>query len=194
MKILGVFEKGFVVLKIDETVYLMDQHAAHERVRLEHLQKTRPNLVRYKPSEQLPFIASAKDLVKLKSFGVKAALRKNGTTVKALAECHLEESTVKLVRGLLSWEGSELDYLKMRACHGAIKISDSPSISFLESLYHDLMRCDYPLICAHGRPTFVKMGSLDERLDHNHWMNPKEPIGERVNRWLLGCRSVFQSS
>ena len=43
-KLLGRFATGFILVTIDGTLFVLDQHAAHERIRLECLLQHRPTL------------------------------------------------------------------------------------------------------------------------------------------------------
>lgn len=114
IRIIGFFDCGFVLFRERdlEAVYIMDQHAAHERVRLELLQY----------------------------FGREDALVRK--------EEPLEEQ----------WDGLyAIANFKMQACKGAITISDQISLQEGMALIRSLFGCRLFRICAHGRPTMVKL-------------------------------------
>lgn len=91
---------GFLLYKhpLTSTLYIVDQHAADERCRLEHLS-----------SNRLPGVG---------------------------------------FNELQSW-----------ACKGAVKLTEETSEEFRRELVERLIKCRDPMICAHGRPTIIKIAS-----------------------------------
>jgi DNA mismatch repair protein MutL len=47
--------------------------------------------------------------------------------------------------------------LALTACRGAIKAHQSLSLKEMEDLLDDLLSCEVPLHCAHGRPTMIRL-------------------------------------
>lgn len=47
------------------------------------------------------------------------------------------------------------------ACHSSIRFNHALSMDQMESILEDLVQCDQPYHCPHGRPTVVSM-SLKE--------------------------------
>ena len=50
---------------------------------------------------------------------------------------------------------------QMLACKNAVKAHDHLSTEQIEKLLKDLVKCENPYNCAHGRPTMVKFSEYD---------------------------------
>ena len=55
------------------------------------------------------------------------------------------------------FEGIELSELQSWACQGAVKLTEETDEKFRNGLLKRLMKCRDPGVCAHGRPTFLKI-------------------------------------
>ena len=49
------------------------------------------------------------------------------------------------------------DRLAMMACKSSIRFNEYRSLGELQKVINDLMKCEQPYHCPHGRPTFVKI-------------------------------------
>jgi DNA mismatch repair protein MutL len=47
--------------------------------------------------------------------------------------------------------------INLTACRGAIKAHQQMSLNEMEQLMGDLLKCEVPLHCAHGRPTMIRL-------------------------------------
>lgn len=56
----------------------------------------------------------------------------------------------------------DLDAMKSRACHGAIRFGDKLTLNQSRDLIEKLLRCKVPFRCAHSRCNVSVLGSLDE--------------------------------
>lgn len=53
---------------------------------------------------------------------------------------------------------NDLDHVKkMKACRNAVKFGDFLDVNFICYLINEMMRCEHPFICAHGRPIIYKL-------------------------------------
>lgn len=126
-QIVGTFDVGFVLFSYKDTIYIMDQHAAHERIRLDNLVNVfkNPLLIKDAPNHHHLLQLSRLDLDLLNDLSKERSLNK------------------------------VLPALKSRACRGAMTIRDVTNDQ--GNLLKFLSQSKFPFICAHGRPTVVEL-------------------------------------
>ncbi len=178
---IGAINLTFIVAQGDDGLYLIDQHAAHERINYEKVLKyfqeekiiTTPLLVPL-PIELTPteFILVQKNLELLKSMGF--VLEEFGLNTFVFKEHPIwfkegfEEEGLRRVIDMIIKSGANFDVIKFRdraaamlACKMSIKANMSISLEVMQHLLDDLALCDNPYNCAHGRPTIINFSSYD---------------------------------
>ena len=178
---IGAINLTFIVAQGDDGLYLIDQHAAHERINYEKVLKyfqeekiiTTPLLVPL-PIELTPteFILVQKNLELLKSMGF--VLEEFGLNTFVFKEHPIwfkegfEEEGLRRVIDMIIKSGANFDVMKFRdraaamlACKMSIKANMSISLEVMQHLVDDLALCDNPYNCAHGRPTIINFSSYD---------------------------------
>lgn len=178
---IGSIHGTFIVAQNDEGMYLIDQHAAHERVNYEYVKKvienkeiTRmsmlfPISIELSPSEYI----SLKDNIEIitdlgfivEDFGINTIIFKETPTW--LGEGH-EEEVIRKIVDLVTNEKKIIDRVKFNesliqsvACKMSIKGNTPMSLEEMNNLLSQLFECDNPYNCAHGRPTIIKFSSYD---------------------------------
>lgn len=58
----------------------------------------------------------------------------------------------------------DLDSLKSKACHGAVRFGDKLTFDKCLGMIRQLLKCKVPFRCAHARRSVCVLGSLDEEL------------------------------
>ncbi len=176
----------YVIAEDEKSLYIIDQHTAHERVNYEQniakLAKTRdqrqgllnPLLVECL-ADELDRIIDAKETLLQNGFLVEAA----GPKAYLIREVppYIDLGTeievfTHLIDRVLSAEQvddnqQELlykEYAAMRACKASIKKNDQISEELIAEILRSLPKCKEPGRCPHGRPTMFQI-SLQE-LDH----------------------------
>ena len=188
---IGAINLTFIVAQGDDGLYLIDQHAAHERINYEKVLKyfqeekiiTTPLLVPL-PIELTPteFILVQKNLELLKSMGF--VLEEFGLNTFVFKEHPIwfkegfEEEGLRRVIDMIIQSGANFDVMKFRdraaamlACKMSIKANMSISLEVMQHLLDDLALCDNPYNCAHGRPTIINFSSYDLNRMFNRIMN-----------------------
>ncbi|MBI2820334.1 MAG: DNA mismatch repair protein MutL, partial [Acidobacteria bacterium] len=175
---LGQVRESFVVAASSTGLWLIDQHAAHERVLFERFLAQRasgkvvrqrllmPYVLRLTPAQQTLWDQLAPELesagFETEPFGqntvaVKAAPAdvKAEEVEKLLHE--LVETMEKEARGF-SEEAVRNKIAASVACHAAIKINTPLEPRKMEWLLAELAATRFPMSCPHGRPVILKYG------------------------------------
>lgn len=159
----------------DDSFYMVDQHAAHERVFYEKLTKefygqqtasqimALPIQINVSPAvknaedDWLPFLRGAGFSVE--EFGPRAYAVKE---IPAYMTAQESESFIKDFCDSLDEPGAfrdkrRADKIITRACKSAVKANDRLDTAEINQLLKDLAQCDNPFSCPHGRPTVIRM-------------------------------------
>ncbi len=175
LEVIGVVFGTYIVAVLNQTIYYIDQHAAHERILYEHF------INQYESDQknsQMLLIPLVKDIdMETKSyfdFGIDL-LSKIGYVLEEFGE---NSYVIKEMPTFMTLEEGEqffdyfvdnihlssdiknitvVDKLIMISCKSAIKANDIISDMEIKSLLDDLKLCINPYSCPHGRPTFIKM-------------------------------------
>ncbi len=177
-RIIGVLGKLYVLLEAKEGLVLMDQHAAHERVLFEELRRRMET--EGAPSQRLlaplmvdlvprDFDLVSRHLGTLSKLGF-AAEPFGGNTLKIDAipaflkrddpESFLHEviEELRVASDRMSSLRLGEDLIATTVCRAAVKANDTLKEPELRKLLEDLLVCDMPYCCPHGRPTLIQIG------------------------------------
>lgn len=171
----------YIIAENDEGVYLIDQHAAQERVNYERYMKALKNRVVATSNLLIPINVelSTSDYLALKEnldiltnmgfvieeFGVNTFKVMGHPTW--ILEGHEEESVRKIIDLVIATK-DKFDPVKFSeslaitlACKMSIKANMRISHEAQEELLKELVVCDNPYNCPHGRPTIIKFSIYD---------------------------------
>lgn len=184
-RIIGVLSNLYVLMESDEGLVLMDQHAAHERVLFEQMRYRMEN--EGVPTQRLlmpltwEVAPSDSEFLKenlevLARMGVEAEeFGANTFKIDALPTFWRKDDPIGLLSSVLeelrsSGEKTSSmrlgeDMVATTVCRHAVKANDSLHLKELEELVKDLMGCEMPYCCPHGRPTLIQMsyGDLEKK-------------------------------
>lgn len=171
----GVVFGTYIIAQNDEGMYLIDQHAAQERINYERVLHALASDKIYTTSLLIPITIelSSSEYLKIKEnmnvleslgfkveeFGVNTFIVKEHPTWLRVG---LEtESTRKIFDIII--EGKHLfDRVKFQdhiaatmACKMSVKGNEAITLEQAEELLSDLVLCDNPYNCPHGRPTII---------------------------------------
>ena len=178
---IGSIHGTFIVAQNDEGMYLIDQHAAHERVNYEKVKEALekneiprmsmlfPISIELTPSEYISLKDNIEIITNLgfivEDFGINTIIFKETPTW--LNEGH-EEEVIRKIVDLIVGEKKVVDRVKFNerliqtvACKMSIKGNTPMSLEAMNSLIEQLFECENPYNCAHGRPTIIKFSSYD---------------------------------
>ena len=175
LRVIGQLRNAYIIAEGPDGMYLIDQHAAHERILFEKAreqQRSRSIEVQglLEPvaievtAQQQELLQSQREVFDdngfhLEQFGertyllrsVPAVLRKPDIT-RVLAE--ILDSLGGLQKS--EWQGSIAVSL---ACHSAILAGQSLNLQEMEELIHQLEQTQSPRTCPHGRPTMIHLSA-----------------------------------
>lgn len=161
--------------KVDEKLYFIDQHAAHERIMYERYRKEyakeainiqqlmAPEIIELTNAEY-NYLSTNLDYFKkmgfeLEKFGPSSyAIRGvpflfGKPNIRALFMDLLDN----LDKDIKNSFETRIDKLMKLACSSAIKAGDKISFVEIKGLLKDLVECENPYSCPHGRPTIMEM-------------------------------------
>ena len=177
-KILGVLGKLYILMENAEGLVLVDQHAAHERILFEKLRREMesegvptqrlliPLTVNVTPKDYDWITTNAPTLEKmgfsLEPFG-NSTLKIDGipqffrTDDPSVAIRQLVDELRSMTTTTSRLRMGE-DVIAKTVCRHAIKANDDLRLPEVEKLLKDLMSCELPYCCPHGRPTMIQIG------------------------------------
>jgi DNA mismatch repair protein MutL len=177
-KILGVLGKLYILMENEEGLVLVDQHAAHERILFERLRRQMesegvstqrlliPLTVAVTPKDYDWIATNAQTLEKmgfaLEPFG-NSTLKIDGipqffrTDDPSVAIRQLVDELRSMTTTTSRLRMGE-DVIARTVCRHAIKANDELHRPEVEKLLRDLMDCELPYCCPHGRPTMIQIG------------------------------------
>lgn len=176
---MGVIFDTYILARDGEAFYMIDQHAAHERVFYEKL--LGEFLSKDKDIQRLiaPIIKSLSAEADSNKKNIMSRLSELGFEVDDFGEKTLrifgipsfmkeEEAQGFLDDYLMSTQGfgydedeRQLDRIASKACKAAVKGRDVLKGDEIKALILSLAKCKQPLACPHGRPTMIRMREYD---------------------------------
>jgi len=165
---IGSFVNKFLLFECDRSLLIIDQHAAQERITFEHfiiqMQKGRvevqhllsPYLIKVTSQEQLCW-EEAKD--RLDTIGF-ASTQFDAETLAVHTYPVLLKDPHKAFQDILA--GGDVircdhETIARRACRASIMAGDPLDLKEAESLRQQLINCQDPFTCPHGRPTVIEL-------------------------------------
>ena len=174
-RIVGILFDTFIILenKNKDLIYLVDQHAAHERIMYEKYKKQylnsninsqvllKPEIIELNASEYMKIEKNFhlfKDLgFSIDSFG------ENSIILREVPMIFGFPTYVSFIRDIIDslddkiYSNYQADMWKVmkRACLKAVKAGDTLSNIEVKELINSLIHCENPYTCPHGRPTII---------------------------------------
>ena len=179
--VVGLVHGTYIVCENEEGMYLIDQHAANERINYEKILKklANPTKETIAPLYPITLEFSNNDYIvlkhnlylltdmgfKIEEFGVNSIIIKEHPTW--LNDNNALENIKRLIEMVINLESNfKLERFRdslaaLMACKRSIKANTSISKEEMESLIANLRLCDNPFTCPHGRPTIIKYTNYD---------------------------------
>ena len=180
-KFIGIVFKTYIIIEIGQEMYILDQHAAHERIMYE---KVKENY--YSESSKDSQMLLLPDVITLTHKEMDIAkenmemFRKAGFTLEEFGENTIKLTGVPTVCidldtkelfletldeintvARTAKQEKEEKFIATVACKAAVKANMALDTKEVESLMDKLLSLPNPFTCPHGRPTAIKMTKYD---------------------------------
>ncbi len=182
LRIIGQFKDDYILAQDNNDLYIIDQHAAAERINFERLSKQ----VNQKPVTLQPLLIPL-------TIDVTPTQKNEFSDYQKMLEefgMHFEEfgTNTIICREIPNWltdidveavvkdlmDSNNLEMSKKRsdvqrhlvatmACHSSIRFNHHLSLPEMEKIVENLRNCSQPFNCPHGRPTIIKLSSSELR-------------------------------
>ena len=164
----GSFLQKFLLFEVDESLLIVDQHAAQERIMFEKFKDQienakvesqpllTPVLLKLTPQEK---IAWEELQGKLTAAGIDTT-QFDDDTIAVQTQPLLLKNITAVIRDLLpGGEAQRMDHtaLARRACKASVVAGDRLDSSQADYQRKQLLECKDPFICPHGRPTLIEV-------------------------------------
>ena len=180
-KYIGALFSTYIVIEIKEEIYIIDQHAAHERVMYEKVKKNF-----YSESDKDSQIMLLPDIITL-SHKEKEIVKENTELFKKAGFIFEEfgDNTIRLIGvpslcmeldtkelflqlldeidtvAITATQEKEDKFISTVACKAAVKANMSLNKEEVDNLMRKLLVLPNPFTCPHGRPTAIKMSKYE---------------------------------
>lgn len=184
IKSISQIANSYIVAEDKNGLVLIDQHAAHERIRYEELmdqfenqkKSVQPLLVPEQmelSSQEINLIEENKNIFEQLGFEIEP-FGGNTFIVNAVPSCLAKEDVYAVIKGVLDdisnqknpskMQGRVEEILTYMSCRSAIKFGKSLSQTEMQALILQMEKLKRPYTCPHGRPTMIALtlGELDK--------------------------------
>ncbi len=180
-KFIGIVFKTYIILEMNNEMYILDQHAAHERIMYEKVKKNY-----YSEETKDSQMLLLPDIITLTHKEMDIAkdnmqmFKKAGFTLEEFGENTIKLTGVPTVcidldtKDLFletldeintvartAKQEKEEKFIATVACKAAVKANMALSKEEVDSLMNQLLDLPNPFTCPHGRPTVIKMSKYD---------------------------------
>lgn len=176
-RLVGEIFKTYIIIEMDGDCYMIDKHAAHERMNYEALKASTqiasqvlltPEAVRLSREEYNAVISNLDLYSKcgflIEDFGNSTVLVRecpsilDGEDVAGL----VQETSAKLLEGKTDITPEQMDWIfHSTSCRAAVKAGDKTSPYEMELFVKKLLANPNIRYCPHGRPVMIKLSKYD---------------------------------
>ena len=180
-KFIGIAFSTYIIIEMKDEIYIIDQHAAHERIMYEKIKKNYysegekdsqllllPDVINLTHKE-MDIARENMDIFRnagfeLEEFG-ENTIKLNGvpTVCYDLDTKELFLETLDEINTVARTAKQEIEerFIATVACKSAVKAKMALDAQEVENLMDELLKLPNPFTCPHGRPTAIKMDKKD---------------------------------
>ncbi len=176
---IGQIDRCFIVAQgLNGGMYLIDQHAAHERILYDKFSKQTDqmalqpllyHLVLDVNNDELDLIEKNQQLLFTLGFNIELAGKNQIRLIEIPAdikECDTENVFRSIISSILEFHNPTAQQIRhsclaMTACKAAVKSGDILNIAQMKIILQALSKTTLPYTCPHGRPTSIKFSRYD---------------------------------
>lgn len=180
LKVIGQFNKMYILAEYDDILYIIDQHAAHEKILFEKYLKNIENgdiviqqllvpiLIDLTTDDYCYYEENSDIFTKagfiIENFGGKTiSIKEVPYFLGKLDAKNLFINILDNIKSLGTGKTTEVKYNRIAtlACKAAVKANNYLNEHEMEKLINDLRYIDDPFHCPHGRPVIIKFTNYD---------------------------------
>ncbi len=176
------FHDTYIISQNQDSIVIIDQHAAHERIVMERLKADLlaenkvatqmlliPEIIELSPLEREHILAEKENLNKLglvlDEFGLNEIIIREIPAL--ILESNVKNLITDLAQEITEWGGqfSLTDKLHhicaTMACHGSVRSGRRLNLDEMNKLLRDMEKTEHSGQCNHGRPTYIELKISD---------------------------------
>lgn len=176
------FHNTYIIAQTADSIVIVDQHAAHERITMEKMKKALfegkspetqilliPEVVDLSMAEKEKILEIAPELEKsglvVEEFGVNAVIVRELPAL--IAGCEIKKLITDLAEEATEWNAGFSLQDKLHhicatcACHGSVRAGRSLNFEEMNHLLREMEETERSGQCNHGRPTYIKLSLKD---------------------------------
>ncbi len=182
------FHNTYIISQTEDSIVLIDQHAAHERIVMEKMKKALnegrkpatqmlliPEIVELDVSDKQRLLENAENLDQLglsvEEFGPSAVIVREIPAL--IKDCDTQKLVHDLAEQIAEW-GSDFalteklnHIVATMACHGSVRAGRSLNLAEMNHLLREMEQTPNSGQCNHGRPTYIELKLKDiDKLFH----------------------------
>lgn len=185
-KYLGILFRTFIIIEVENELFLIDQHAAHERVLYEKIKENYKQKISQNSQmmlipevinlthREMDFVKNNMELFINTGFDIELFGEKS-IKINGIPDLEYKAKTQNIFMDILdemltnertSIKDVEERFIATVACKAAVKANMDLSKPEVENLIQSLLSLNNPYTCPHGRPTTIKISKeyLEEHL------------------------------
>lgn len=181
LEVLGQFNRGFIICRLGQDLFIIDQHASDEKYNFEELQRTtmiskqrlvRPMSLQFSAEDELVVLQHL-DAFRAGGFDIdyrannrptqRLYLKAQPSSKNTIFVCDDLQEIVDMLKSS-TWEGSAMQVRVLRppriramfasrACRKSIMIGTALKMGQMRNVVRNLASIQHPWTCPHGRPT-----------------------------------------
>ncbi len=179
----GILFRTYITIEIDNELFLVDQHAAHERVLYEQVKENYKNNIKNNSQlmlvpevvnlthKEMEFIQNNIELFQNYGFDIEIfgdnSVKINGIPdIEYKVKIDTKNIFMDILDEMLTKERTTIKDIEERfiatvACKAAVKANMDLGESEVHKLLDRLLKLKNPYTCPHGRPTTIKLGHME---------------------------------
>lgn len=180
-KYIGIIFRTYIIIEIKNELFLIDQHAAHERVLYEQIKENYKNNLKNNSQmmllpevinlshKEIKFVQENIELLKNTGFDIDV-FGENSIKINGIPDIEYKVNSrnifLDILDEMLTNERGQIKDVEERfiatvACKAAVKANMDLRKEEVDKLIESLLRLKNPYTCPHGRPTTIKLCSAD---------------------------------
>ena len=182
-KYAGILFRTFILIEIGNELYLVDQHAAHERVLYEQIKENYKNNIQNNSQlmlipevvnlthKEMEFVQNNIELFRNYGFDIEAfgdnSIKINGIPdIEYKIKIDTKNIFMDILDEMITKERTTIKDIEERfiatvACKAAVKANMDLGEAEVHKLLDRLLKLKNPYTCPHGRPTTIKLGQME---------------------------------